>query len=417
MLSRIKEKASYYLRYNYLFHRYLKVLMSTSQQDVELQKNALFNKVFKQALRSKFYKKLYSEFGVNVTSIKGVQDIGNLPIIDKSLIKDSVDQLWVGLSPKVRAYTSGTSGSPLVVYRSLESIIIEQSYVWAYRHSKGFFLGEALISLRGHLDSRISSKFDRTHNTLFLSSYMISAETATHYYNLISSFKPKAIEAYPSSVYELALLFFERNLVLDIPFVFTSSEPLLDYQRTLIESVFNCKIYDWYGNAERTIALQQERDRRYYEPPFYSVNEYCSGGLITTSLTNFNFPLIRYRVDDVLEDVRLSPVFSVKSVSGRSDDVVVLENGVKVGRLDHVFKNVNGVRYAQIIQEVDYSITVLLDCDPSFSAIEEGVVRNNFSKYLGAACRVTFVYSKVDDFVTSRSGKFRFVVNRLIHKD
>lgn len=36
----------------------------------------------------------------------------------------------------------------------------------------------------------------------------------------------------------------------------TSSETLHDYQRALIEKVFNTQIYDHYGTTERTIRLE-----------------------------------------------------------------------------------------------------------------------------------------------------------------
>lgn len=416
MIPFFKDKINFYVRYNFLFHKYLSFLTEIDAENIVLQKNIQFKLVFERALKSKFYRKLYGEYGVNLSSIKGIEDIKRLPIIDKSVIKANVDQLWVGWKPKLKAYTSGSTGSPLVLYRSINSVIREQAYVWAYRKSKGFALGSPLVSLRGHLDQSVFSRFDRSHNTLFLSSYNIGRDTFESYINAIRAFKPKAIEAYPSSIYSLSLLMQENNFKLDIPFVFTSSEPLLSHQRALIEKTFNCEVFDWYGNAERTIALQLERDNRYYEPPLYSVNEFSSEGLVTTSLINLSFPLIRYRVDDILEGVKTTPIFSASSILGRNDDVVILSNGVRIGRLDHVFKNIEGIRYAQIIQEVDYSLTVMLDCSSSFTRIEEQIIRNNFLKYLGNSCRISFVFSSVDCFVKSKSGKFRFVVNRLLNE-
>ena len=50
----------------------------------------------------------------------------------------------------------------------------------------------------------------------------------------------------------------ENNYKLCIPLAFTSSESIYSFQKSLIRESFGCKLYDWYGNAERSIALQEE---------------------------------------------------------------------------------------------------------------------------------------------------------------
>ena len=100
------------------------------------------------------------------------------------------------------------------------------------------------MSLRGHLDKRITSLTVHVSNTLFLSSYDINDSTIRDYFHKIKKHRPIAIEGYPSSLYALALCLKDANLQLNIPVAFTSSESLLDHQRNLIEAQLNTEIFD-----------------------------------------------------------------------------------------------------------------------------------------------------------------------------
>ena len=94
-----------------------------------------------------------------------------------------------------------------------------------------------MVSLRGNLGrSEISLKI-HVSNTLFLSSYNINEQMAITYYRLIEHHHAKAIEGYPSSLYNLALVLRDKGFECHIPIAFTSSETLHDYQRALIEKV------------------------------------------------------------------------------------------------------------------------------------------------------------------------------------
>ena len=85
---------------------------------------------------------------------------------------------------------------------------------------------------------------------------------------------------------------------------------------------------------------------------------------MTTSFINHVFPLIRYRVDDVL---RADMSGNIISIDGRNEDVVICKDGVKVGRLDHIIKGVEGVAIAQIIQRVPGEIEINYVPDDLFS--------------------------------------------------
>ncbi|MDG5801068.1 hypothetical protein QA597_11920, partial [Marinilabiliaceae bacterium ANBcel2] len=287
--------------------------------------------------------------------------------------------------------------------------------VWHYRFSKGLKLKAPLLSLRGTLKKGELSRYNKAHNVLYLSSYNLNSKTINAYLKEIKNFRPIAIEAYPSSIYSLALLMQDYGVKIDIPLVFTSSEPLYMYQKNVIEKNFNCKIFDWYGNAERTIALQLGDDSRYYEPPLYSINEYEENHVLTTGLINDSFPLIRYRVDDILKDVRKERFVSIGAITGRIDDVVLLKDGTRIGRLDHIFKSVNNIKSAQILQNNDYSLRIFIDKEAGYSQEDEELITKNTMDYVGDTCEISYTYCSASKFERVKSGKFQFVINRILN--
>jgi phenylacetate-CoA ligase len=263
-----------------------------------------------------------------------------------------------------KANTSGTTGTPLTAYHSYKAIRLEQAYIWVCRKYYGFIFGQKLASLRGNLGADQLSTYVPVSNTLYLSSYQISDPLAAEYHSIFRKFSPKAIEGYPSSLYNLALALKGKGLSLDIPLAFTSSETLFPFQRKLIEEVFNTEVFDKYGCTERSVSFSEKLDHKgYYEDPGYSHTELFDDYIVTTSFINDAFPLIRYRVDDVL---RTDMAGNVISVDGRNEDVVVCKNGVKVGRLDHILKDVEGVSIAQIIQKAAGAIEINIVPDELF---------------------------------------------------
>ena len=225
----------------------------------------LVNKAYR---KSPFYRRFYDAHQVDISKIRSLEDIQRLPSITSEHIKSHADELFIGSRlNKLRAHTSGTTGSPMTLYRDYQSIMREGAYLWSHRMAFGYELGMKTVTLRGNLGKDRMESFDRSTNTLYLSSYNLSPNHAAWYYNRILAFQPYAILAYPSSLEILANYFQAMGKSLHVPLSFTSSETVYSYQRDKIEQCFRTKIVDWYGNAERTIALEQNAAGYYDAPP------------------------------------------------------------------------------------------------------------------------------------------------------
>lgn len=419
MSINIKSFASFVLKHNILLSNKIKQIEKNyeSSNNLNLKNDKFIRLIHGVFDNNKFYKNLYSEHGIEKSDIKTINDISKLPLINKQTVIENSNLIKQGKYLFTnKGYTSGTTGTPLEVYRNYDSILTENAYVWWFRLKSGLQIKDKKISIRGDLDRNRLYSFDKASNTLHISSFALNDNNIKKLVAVIKSFKPKAALGYPSSLFTIASWLVENNEELDIPLSFTSSESLLVFQEEKINQAFKTKIYDWYGNAERTISLYRE-EGKYYEPFLYSINEYTQNNVITTSLTNDYFPLIRYEVNDkiiVSKDFNIEKKsFAINSIEGRVEDYIVLLDGSKIGRLDVVFKGVKNIKFAQIIQEEIFCIIVKIVKGANFSSRDEDKLTNNIMLKLGEDFKVHIQYIEKKDLEITSSGKFKLVISKI----
>lgn len=423
----ILESLKYLLRSKWFINSYLKKvdrLYLLSDEELERAVESRFIEIFKKAIhQSPFYKRYYAEHGLSEKDVQSLADIEKLPIIDKSTIASYSKEIATRSVKKLMAETtSGTTGTPRVVYRDFPSIWREQAYYYHYWKRRGFVYGkDRSVSLRGNLDRTKKSLNIHASKTLFLSSYHINDKEVDFFYSAIKKHKPVAIFGYPSSLYNLACLFKDRGMSLSIPKTFTSSETVTVHIRAMIEEVFNTELYDNYGGAERTICLMECMDHRgYFSPSGYSVNEFREDSIITTSLINDSYPLIRYKVEDVITLVD-HPTKSdhelciVDSIDGRSDDYIAAKDGTKIAFLsDFLFEDAKNLRKAQIIQHKVGEISIHLVLNNP----EEGFEEDKFTKIINERVGVgnldyTFILIPESEVIYTKRNKFRQVISTI----
>jgi len=343
-----------------------------------------------------------------------------LPAITKTAIREHEAAI---LTKPVRlvkkAFTSGTSGSPLNMYRSAGAILKENAYVWQYRLSHGISLGDPFVSMRGVLDNKTLQYYNKAENILYLSSYQLSKPAIKEYASSLNKFKPKAIFAFPSSLFTLSNLLDEAGLKVTIPLLFTSSETLYPFQREKIEQTLGGRIFDRYSTAERTILLHECEHGNFHAAPKYGISEFIDNGkgVITTGFINKAFPLIKYQIDDTfrLMDAPCScgKGIGVSSIEGRVDDVVLLNDGTRIGRLGVAFQGIPHLRYAQIIQESTNDIKVNMVTAPAFKKTEQDLLEKKLRQRLNDSILINFNHVEEQDIIKTLSGKFKLVISKV----
>ena len=418
----LKESIKYLLRSYPVIYPYVKEverMYNMSHDELQERNERIFLNIFRKAYtKSSFYHKLYTEAGIKLEDIKCLGDISKLPVVTKDMILHQSDALLTTSKWKLlKNRTSGTTGTPLTVFEDWKSIWREQAYFYCYRKRCGYTYGQPLVSLRGNLGKKDTMMYVHISNTLYLSSYNINEQTVWAYYKGIEKRSPRAIEGYPSSLYNLALLLKDKGLYSNIPVCFTSSENLLDFQRQLIEERFHTKIFDHYGTTERTIRISESiKHDGYFEDPGYSINEYLKDRVISTSLINSAFPLIRYQSSDVviLKENTKDERVSIDRIQGRSGNCIKGKDGsiYNNAALTFILTYSHNIRYAQFIQKKNGKVLLNIVPEAVFSSQNLDELKQMIDLKIGLSnLELEINLIKEQDLIYTTRNKYSYIIS------
>ncbi|MBC8027534.1 MAG: phenylacetate--CoA ligase family protein [Steroidobacteraceae bacterium] len=356
------------------------------------------------------------------------------PLIDKSTLISREDEFFSrGRRPTysaVVAQTSGTTGTPLDVYRSPGSILREEAFHLQHWHWTGWRRGMPQAILRGDTVVPIGQRRppfwfeDRFGKQLVLSTRHLDRGTASAFAQELRRFGPVLLRAYPSAAYDLATFVEDAELPVRFDAVITGSEMLYDFQRARIESAFRTKVYDFYGMAERVGFAAACEHGRLHVNPEYGIVEIVDeqgrptdgeGNVVGTSLHNAVMPLIRYRMNDTARWSRepcpcgrTYPV--IETVSGRLADQLYDLDGraVNCTVIGFAFDGLHNIRKAQVVQCSADRWTIRIVPGANYTASDGQRVLDKLSKEVSA--RVAATIEVVGDIPKMPNGKFKWVV-------
>ncbi|MCB5195594.1 phenylacetate--CoA ligase family protein [Deefgea salmonis] len=329
--------------------------------------------------------------------------------------------------------SSGTTGSPLVIFRDLYSVLIENYFVKRHWQECGFVLGQRCASLRGdHIVELNSSTppfwfFNRYNNQLLISSRHLVAACIDAIINELRDFSPQMLQAYPSTAFTLAKYLEEKNQYLSIPIIFTSSEPLYLHQRALIESRLQGKSYDMYGMAERVAFVTECEHGEMHVNSEYSLVEIVDdndiatddyGYVVGTTFHNKAMPLIRYKLSDRTKWKKIAcqcgSVFPVvEPIVGKYEDQIFGGSGAPISPsvLTFAFKGVKNILKSQVAQITSaiWEVRIVPDC--RYSDVDGQLLIRNIAELVDAHIIINIILR--DDLPNTLSGKFRWVVNEM----
>jgi phenylacetate-CoA ligase len=233
---------------------------------------------------------------------------------------------------------------------------------------------------------------------------------------------------YPSALYTIARYALEEN---DFPFparaIFTMSETLESHARRAIEKAWQCRIYDRYGAVEGCMFASQCEYGHYHVSPEVGIIEILDrngkpcppgvlGEVVCTGLKNNLQPLIRYRVGDVAcwsKDQHCScnrqmPI--LERIEGRYEDICFTPDGREMLRFDTVFKGIENIKEAQVVQEQLNLFTIYVVPGRNFSSSDVELIQHNMKSHAGD---VQTNVELVPEIPRSPSGKFRAVICKI----
>lgn len=385
-----------------------------------------------------YYRSVFQDRGI----VPGDVSISNLsrvlPVIKKDDIKEAPEK-YISSSFKkkqlTKIHTSGTTGAPLVVCATKDSIQKNYAFFLRFLNMAGFVAGQSNATFAGRLIIPPAQtgppywRSNRMMNNVLFSAYHISDSTIPAYIKELERINVKLIDSYPSAVYSIANYINKNSIKHEIrpKAIITSSETLLEHQRQSIETAFRCKVYDQYGSAEMVAFISQCSRGTYHINSEYGIVEVLDesqqpvgygvpGRLVCTGFLNYAMPLIRYDTGDtvILSERKCDcglnfPV--VESILGRKDDLLITPSGKLVGRLDPVFKGLPYIKETQIIQERINKIRVNVVKEAGFTADTSKTLIKELNRRIGDDVEISIVY--VDSIPRTKSGKFRSVISQL----
>jgi phenylacetate-CoA ligase len=360
--------------------------------------------------------------------------LADWPILEKESLRDEPEAfLAPGSWVTVAAATSGTSGVPVNLKRSLASIAYEQALLDSLLEGMGLVPGRCRAAvLRG---DDIKSPADRSPpywrvanagRRLIFSSNHLDVHTVGDFVGALRAYAPEAIFAYPTVLASLCALMLARGDALSVPVTVCSSEVLTRELARLAANMLGTRVLDYYGQAERVGFAFGDPERGYRFEPTYSINELRlaeSAGdadvyeLVGTGLWNRAMPLVRYRTEDrfLLEKGSapaevadgLAPFYGI---IGRSGDFLISPSGARLMGIDHIPRSVPHLVRAQFIQESPEAVTLLVIPAPGFDESSRRLLLTHASLKLPPSMRVSIEITS--ELVRNSSGKAPLVVRR-----
>lgn len=368
--------------------------------------------------------------------------LGNWPVLHKEALRANPEAFLaddVDVSRMIEEHTSGTSGTPLRLWRSRAterewySLFEARVRRWhgVSRTDRWAILGGQMVTPTAQIKPPFWV-WNAGLSQLYLSTFHISLQACQAYMAALRKYRIVYLLGYPSGLGLLAQMALELNLKTPtMRVVFTNAEVLLPAQRETISRAFGCKVVDTYGMSEISAAgsecqygamhlwpeagivevLAEENDR-----PLPVGN---SGRLVCTGLLNSDMPLIRYEVGDRGAISTQShcacgrglPILD--PIEGRIDDVLVGQDGRQYGRLGSIFKSDLDVREAQIMQEKLGTIQVRIVPGSRYSERTAKAIKQRVIERLGD---VQVEIEILDRIPRGANGKFKYVVNRINHQ-
>lgn len=383
------------------------------------------------------YRERFSHAGFRPEKLRTLEDIEGCPLLTKEdLLTHREALVSTEVPSKDRMYitTGGSTGVPVGFYLQRGvSRPKEQAFLEAQWSRAGYRKGDRLAVIRGHVTTDKAqgniSSYDATRDWLMLSSYHLTEERLPEYLAELERFKPDALHAYPSAALQLAEFLEKSGAIWKQPLkcVLAGSERLNLPQKRLLERVFGCRVFRWYGHSERAVlAAEGRRSELFYFWPTYGWVEFgplddegfCE--VIGTSFHNLAMPLIRYRTGDYvrLADPRRDgelefPWPAVAEIAGREQEFLVSRSGRRISLTafnmhDSIFDDLYAV---QFVQEAAGKAELRFVPGPGFSRdrvprIEAGVRRKLGDDF-------DLVIREVRETEKTSRGKHKWLVSRI----
>ena len=422
--------------------RYLKVLERTqylSEEELRHRQWHRLKKVFQHAYSNcPFYARLYKSVGFTAGDLRSWDDFLQLPILTKKHIRANAADMVAMNVPKDHLISRKTSGSTGVsVFFHIDEAGGQWRRACEIRHNRwaGWDIGEPVAAIWGNAPTNMGLRawlrnrlLDRTR---FLDTLHMKPDDMESFAEDLVAHPASIVFGHAHSLYVFALFVRSRRIKGIAPRgIISTAMILLEKQRSVIESVFQARVFNRYGCEEVSlIASECEFHSGLHVNLDLLVVEILKDGrpampgqvgeVVVTDLTNYGMPFIRYRVGDMaVPSDKKCPCGRgfplLERVEGRAADYLVTPDGTLVSGIsltENFATLIPGLEQMQIIQEAPHFLRLRIVPGIGFNKHSEETIETLVRKRFGPAMR--YQCELVEEIPCEQSGKFRFVISKV----
>lgn len=388
-----------------------------------------------------FYFEKYSKAGFTKEDLINfeISDLKNLPFLEKDELRryGTTSLLSTKKSKGIYISSSGSSGTPTKIYlpkyfhQQWSALMEARVRNWAGvdRYTpRGMIGGRRIIP-----DASIKMplyRYNFVEKQTYFSAYHISPSTAENYVEGMIKHRVEYMTGYAMSNFLLAKFIEEKGIAVPkMKAVITSSEKLTAEMRSTLERVYQCRVFDSYSGCEACGLISESPEGKLLFNPDSGIMEIIKedgsyaepgemGEIILTGLHNFDQPLIRYRIGDMVKlSKNQSPVGGrympvIDEITGRIEDVIVGRDGRSMVRFHSLYIDIPGLKAAQLIQHDYESFTfkLLIDKGHFLKEYGEATIKNRLYSQIGNV-EVSFEYP--EKIPVGSNGKIKAVISEI----
>ncbi len=388
-----------------------------------------------------YYREVIRNAGFDEASLHHFElsQITALPLLEKDALRQKGKSELLSVKPEKSGSfyaSSGSTGTPTSI---LYSHNMHQRLSALYEARVRNWAGVSRFNARGMIGGRRIVpdglgkppyyRYNFVEKQLYLSAYHISKATVINYVKGLRKYKTEYMVGYAMSNYILARFINEAGLqVPAMKAVLTSSEKLTPQMRQTLSEVYQCKVYDGWSGVEWCGLISENEHEQLLISPDSAFIEIIKtdgtpaapgeeGELVCTGFLNFDQPLIRYRIGDVVklaadQQTKCGRNFTVvEEIIGRVEDTVVGRDGREMVRFHGIFVNLPNIIKAQVVQEAMDRFTLNIVTN-GLTGTERSTIKNRMESQLG---EIILHINEVNDIPLTANGKFKAVISHIKH--
>jgi phenylacetate-CoA ligase len=325
------------------------------------------------------------------------------------------------------ANTSGSTGNPFYFAKDKFAHALTWANIFRYYQRCGIqssdlqarFFG---IPLAGK-SLLIEQIKDLTMNRVRFPVFYLGTDSLAQYHDRFRKNNFRYIYGYTNAIRHFCVFVKNKGQVLNqvcptLRAVIVTAEMCTEQDRALIASATGVPVYIEYGASETGLIAFSDNDGALKvcdETVF--VETTAEKEILVTSFFNKAFPLIRYKIGDMGELEYRPDGTYIKSLIGRSDDLVKLPNGKEAAGLTFYYctraileKSAN-IREIYFTQKSISTFVINYVSETELSDNDRGLIITNIDKMLQPG--LDLIFERVSEIRRKSNGKFQVFTSEL----